>query len=114
MKLHVNVRDVPGKTVSSGVVERRLLGLDQSSPGELTVRHYVLSTGGNVVFASPLTEYQHYVVQGCGAKNAPDGELLHQDSAWFVPCNAPWGGEPVREHSLYHTGEGKVRVVTVS
>jgi quercetin dioxygenase-like cupin family protein len=114
LKLHVNVRDVPGKTVAPGVVERVLLGSDQSNPGGLSVRHYIFSNGGEVEFASPLTEYQHYVVQGCGVKNAADGELLHQDSAWFVPCNAPWGGELVRRHSLHHTGEGEVRVLTIS
>lgn len=51
----------------------------------------MLSEGEIVEYGSSLTEYQHYVIQGCATKNGPNGSLLHQDSAWFVPCNAPLG-----------------------
>jgi mannose-6-phosphate isomerase-like protein (cupin superfamily) len=109
--LHVNVKDVAGEEVAPGAVERVLLS---SVDGGLEVRHFTLSEGGSVEFSSPLTEYQHYVIQGCATQNGQNGSLLHQDSAWFVPCNAPWGGEPVRRHSLHHAGEGDVRVLSIS
>lgn len=108
--MHVNVKDVPGVEIAPGVIERVLLNSVEGGP---EVRHYVLTEGGKVEYASPLAEYQHYLLQGCAAQYSPKGSLLHQDSAWFVPCNAPWGGEPVRRHSLYHAGEGEVRVLTI-
>jgi quercetin dioxygenase-like cupin family protein len=107
--VHVNVNEVPGKEVAPGVVERVLLKLEGP-----TVRHFVLSEGGQVEFGSPLTEYQHYIIQGCATQNGSDGSLLHQDSAWFVPCNTPWGCESARRHSICHAGEGEVRVLTIS
>jgi len=109
--LHVNVKDVTGGEAAPGAVERVLLSMVDDG---LKVRHYTLSEGGSVEFSSPLTEYQHYVIQGCATQNGQNGSLLHQDSAWFVPCNAPWGGEPVRRHSLHHAGEGEVRVLSIS
>ena len=112
--MHVNVKDVQGGQVSPGVVERVLLDSVKSDLGSLEVKHFIISTGGSVMFGLPLTEYQHYVIQGCAAKGSRNGGLLHQDSAWFVPCNAPWGGEPARKHSLHHVGEGDVHILTVS
>ena len=112
--MHINIKDVQGNQISPGVVERVLLDSVVSNLGGPEVRHYVLSPGGGVEFGLPLTEYQHYIVQGCAAQGSPNGSLLHQDSAWFVPCNAPWGGTPARKHSLYHTGEGDVHILTVS
>ena len=111
--MHINVKDTSGKEVAPGVVEKNLLKRE-GSLGEINVKHYTLSKGGVIEYGSPLTEYQHYVVQGCAAMNAPDGGLLHQDSAWFVPCNSPWGDEALRGHSLYHVGEGEVKILSVS
>ena len=90
----------------AGLNTSQALDRIESELGGPTVKHYVLSEGGRVEFGAPLTEYQHYVLQGCAAQNHPDGSLLNQDTAWFVPCNAPWGGEAVRKHSICHAGEG--------
>lgn len=113
--MHVNVNDISGTEIAPGVIERVLLKPEQSKPGGLGVRHYVLSKGGEVVFNEPLTEYQHYIVQGCAKMNGHNGDLLHQDSAWFLPCNKRWeDSEAVKKHSFCHGGEGKVRILTVS
>ena len=113
--MHVNVNDVSGKVISPGVAERILLKDDQSKPGGLSVRHYVLTKGGQVVFEEPLTEYQHYIIQGCTTQGGPSGDLLQQDSALFVPCNSPWpDSKNVRRHVLGHAGEGEVRILTLA
>jgi mannose-6-phosphate isomerase-like protein (cupin superfamily) len=47
--------------------------------------------------------------------NGRDGDLLHQDSAWFLPCNTRWeDSEPIKRHSLRHAGEGEVRILTIT
>ena len=112
--LQTNIKDVPGREIAPGVVERTLLASVKTALGSLTVKHYVLSEWGRVEYGAPLTEYQHYIVQGCATQNHPDGSLLNQDTAWFVPCNAPWDGEPTRRHGICHAGEGEVRVLTIS
>jgi quercetin dioxygenase-like cupin family protein len=111
--LHVNVKNIPGKKITPGVNERILLSSVKSELSRPTVKHYTLSKEGQIVFGSPLTEYQHYIIQGCVTQNDPNGSLLHQDTAWFVPCNTPWGGETARKHSLHHAGEGEVRVLSI-
>jgi mannose-6-phosphate isomerase-like protein (cupin superfamily) len=111
----VNVNDIPGNEIAPGVIERVLLKPNQSKPGGLGARHYVLTKGGQVFFEESLTEYQHYVVQGCAKMNGINGDLLHQDSAWFLPCTTRWmDSEPVKKHSLVHGGKGEVRVLTLS
>lgn len=113
--MHVNVNDIPGKEIAPGVVERVLLRPEDSKPGGLGAKHYVLTNGGQVFFEEPLTEYQHYVVLGCAKMNAHNGDLLRQDSAWFIPCNTRWpDSEPVKKHSLVHDGEGEVRILTLT
>ena len=112
--MHMNVEDAPAREIAPGVIERTLIASVESELGGPTVKHYVLSEGGRAEFGAPLTEYQHYIIQGCAAQNHPDGTLLNQDTAWFVPCNAPWVGEPARRHGICHAGEGEVRVLTIS
>jgi mannose-6-phosphate isomerase-like protein (cupin superfamily) len=112
--LHVNTKDVAGREIAPGVVERTLIDALKTHLGTLRVNHYVLSEGGRMEYGASLTEYQHYIVQGCATQNHPDGSLLLQDTAWFVPCTAPWGGEPTRKHSICHSGEGEVRVLTIA
>lgn len=112
--LHINIKNVDSREIAPGVVERTLLDSVKSELGELKVKHYVLSMNGRVEFGAPLIEYQHYIVQGCATQNHPEGTLLNQDTAWFVPCNTPWEGEPVRRHSICYSGEGEVRVLTIS
>jgi mannose-6-phosphate isomerase-like protein (cupin superfamily) len=113
--MHVNINDVSGKVISPGVIERILLKDDQSKPGGLSARHYVLTNGGQVVFEEPLTEYQHYIIQGCATQGGKSGNLLQQDSALFVPCNSPWpDSNNIRKHILGHAGEGEVRILTLA
>jgi hypothetical protein len=112
--LHVNINDVPGREIAPGVVERTLLASFKTPLGSLTIKHYILSECGRVEYGVSFTEYQHYIIQGCATQNHPDGSLLNQDTAWFVPCNAPWSGEPTKRHSICHAGEGEVRVLTIS
>jgi len=106
--MHVNIDDVHAKEIALGVMERVLLRDDQSKPGGLSVKHHVLTKGGQVVFEDPLTEYQHYIVQGCAAQGSPNGDLIHQESALFVP------GNERAKHILAHAGEGEVRILTMS
>jgi len=108
VKMHTHIDDVPAKEISPGVVERILLRADQSKPGGLSVKHHVLTKGGQVVFEDPLTEYQHYIVQGCAAQGGPNGDLIHQESALFVP------GNENAKNILAHAGEGEVRILTMS
>ena len=113
--MHVNVNDIKGKEIAPGVIERVLLKENQSKPGGLSAKHYVLTKGGQVTFEEPLTEYQHYIVQGCATQGGPSGDLLHQDSALFVPCNSPWpDSKNIRRHVLGHAGEGEVRILTLA
>jgi mannose-6-phosphate isomerase-like protein (cupin superfamily) len=110
--MHINIKDVQAKEIAVGVVERTLMDLSDSNGP--CVKHYVLSHDGRVEYGDPLTEYQHYILQGCATQNTPEGTLLNQDTAWFVPCNNPWEEEQVRKHSICHAGEGDVRVLTIS
>jgi mannose-6-phosphate isomerase-like protein (cupin superfamily) len=113
--MHVNVNEIEGKEISPGVIEKVLLRPEDSKPGGLGAIHYTLTKGGEVFFNEPLTEYQHYIVQGCATMNGLNGDLLHQDSAWFLPCNTRWlDSEPIKKHSLGHGGEGEVRILTLT
>lgn len=115
--MHVNINDVQGMEISPGVLERVLLKRDQSDPGGLSVKHYVLTEGGQIVYDDPMTEYQHYTIQGVVARGGPSGDLVHGDSAIFVPCSDRFPSEgttPTAKHILAHRGEGKVRVLTMS
>lgn len=106
--MHINIKYVEGKEISLGVVERELLSRDQSSPGGLAVHHYVL-TQGELVFGEENTEYQHYIISGCGRMG---GRLVHGETAIFVPGAQRWG--KVRHHSIAHEGEGELRIITAS
>lgn len=113
--MHVNVNELKGNKIGPGVIERVLLKPENSKPGGLGARHYILRAGGQIFFDEPLTEYQHYIITGCATMNGSNGDLLHQDSAWFIPCNSRWSdSEPVKKHSLGHEGEGEVRILTLS
>lgn len=106
--MHVNIKEVKGKEVSKGVVERELIRRDQTNPGGLAVHHYVL-TQGEVSFGEPNVEYQHYIISGCGRMR---GKFVHGETAIFVPGNQRWG-EP-QKHRISHAGEGELRFVTAS
>jgi len=106
--MHINIEEVEGKEISPGVIEKKLLSRDQSSPGGLAVHHYVLSSG-ELVFGEENTEYQHYIISGCGRMG---GRLVHGETAIFVPGAQRWG--KVRKHSIAHTGEGELRIITAS
>lgn len=113
--MHVNINDIKCKEISPGVFERTLLRPENSMPGGLGAKHYTLTSGGQVYFNEQLTEYQHYVILGCAKMNGPHGDLLHQDSAWFLPCTSRWNdSEPITKHSIVHGGEGEVRILTLT
>lgn len=115
--MHVNINDVSGTEIKSGIIERVLLKSDMSTSGGLSVKHYVLTEGGQIVYDEPLTEYQHYTIQGVVARGGPNGDLVHGDSAIFVPCSDRFPSEdtiPTARHILAHSGEGKVRVLTLA
>jgi hypothetical protein len=115
MKMHVNIHDIQGKEIAPGVFERVLHRSEDSKPGGLEAKHYTLTDGGQMIFDEPLIEYQHYIIHGCATMNGPTGDLLHQDSAWFIPCNSRWDdSEPVQKHSIGHEGEGEVRILTLT
>jgi len=106
--MQVNINQLEGKKTRHGIIKRTLLERAESETGDLEVNHYTLTAGGLVEFNSPDTEVQHYVIHGCATKNQPDGDLLHQDTAWFIPNN---GFE--KTHALCHSGEGEVRILSI-
>jgi hypothetical protein len=106
--MHVNIKDIEGKEILPGVIERELLSRSQSIPGGLAVHHYVLD-GGEVILGEENTEYQLYIISGCGRMG---GRFLHGETAVFVPGAQPWGN--VREHRPIHEGEGELRIITAS
>jgi mannose-6-phosphate isomerase-like protein (cupin superfamily) len=106
--MHINIKDVKGKVISQGVIERVLLKRSVTTPGGLSVCHYVL-TEGEVVFEEPYVEYQHYIISGCGRMG---GKFLHGETAIFVPGSQRWG-EP-HKHVIAHSGEGELRFITAS
>jgi hypothetical protein len=106
--MHVNIEGIEGIQVSPGVLERELLSRDQSIPGGLSVQHYVMKEG-EMVFGEENTEYQHYIISGCGRMS---GRFLHGETAVFVPGAQRWG--KVRQHSIARAGEGELRFITTS
>ena len=115
--MHVHIDDVQAVEIAPGVVERVLLKADKSKPGGLAAKHYILTNGGQVVFDDPLTEYQHYIIQGVAARGGPNGDLVHSDTAIFVPCPDRFpekGKTPVAKHIFAHAGEGELRILTLS
>ena len=105
--MHINIADVGGLEITQGVVERTLLRPEQTETSDLTVKHHVL-TGGEIMFVEDGVEYQHYIISGCALMK---GRLLHGDSGVFVPGSSRFG-EP-HKHGFAHTGEGKLRILTV-
>ena len=108
MFTHSRIADVVGRTVTSGVSKRVLLRSTQSSTGDLEVCHYIL-TKGKVKFGANNTEYQHYVISGCGILN---GKFLHGETTVFFPSNSKFG--ELRRHEIIHTGEGELRIITAA
>ncbi|MBD3206898.1 hypothetical protein GF319_11235 [Candidatus Bathyarchaeota archaeon] len=68
----------------------------------MAVYHYVMKDG-EMVFGEEYTDYQHYIISGCGRMG---GRFLHCETAVFVPGAQRWGRE--RQHSLVHAGEGEL------
>ena len=104
--IHVNIHDISGKEVAPGVTERVLLRSDQTTPGGLSARHYIL-TQGELVFDEPNVEYQHYIIGGCALFGR---RLVHGETAIFVPCARTHMGR----HRFVHQGEGELRMLTVT
>jgi mannose-6-phosphate isomerase-like protein (cupin superfamily) len=104
--MHINIEDIKGEKIATGVVERVLLEENQSSPGGLTVVHHVL-TSGEIVFNQQGAEFQHYIVSGCARMG---GKFIHSETAVFVPGNSRFGER--HTHRISHDGEGELRLVT--
>jgi len=106
--MHINIKQVPGKELSPGVNERVLLEGDQSTPGGLAVKHYIL-TQGQVEFNETNVEYQHYIISGCARLG---GKYAHSETAIFVPGNQRFNRPP--RHRIAHAGESELRFITAS
>lgn len=106
--MHVNIKDVPGKEITPGVIERVLLRSDQSTPGGLEVKHHILRSG-EIIFDEQSVEYQHYIVSGCGRMG---GRFVHGETTIFVPGNSRFGEK--HRHVIAHAGENELRIVTAS
>ena len=106
--MHINIKQVPGKESSPGVVEKILLERNQTSLGGLAVKHYVL-TQGEVVFEESNVEYQHYIISGCARLG---GRYVHSETTLFVPGNQRFDRPP--RHRIAHAGESELRFITAS
>ena len=106
--MHKNIKDVTSEEISSGVHKKELLSSAKSSPGGLSVNHYVL-TKGEVVFDEPNVEYQHYIISGCSRRG---GSYVHGETAIFVPANQRFDTPP--RHRISHAGEGELRFITAA
>ena len=80
--MHRHIDDLKPTEVSKGVLERTLLGPDDTSHHNLTVKHHVLKPGAKITFDDHMSEYQHYVISGCALWG---GMYNHSDTAIFVP-----------------------------
>ena len=106
--MHINIKDITGEEVSKGVIKRELLSASSSSPGGLSVNHYVL-TEGEVTFSEVNTEYQHYIISGCARRG---GSFTHAETSIFVPASQRFDTPP--RHRISHAGEGELRFITAS
>ena len=115
--MHVNISDVTAKEISPGTMERVLLRPEQTMNKGASVKHYILQRGSQIVFDETLTEFQHFVIQGIIANGGPNGDLVHANSAIFVPCTDRFpreGVAPNVRHIFNQSGEGEARLLTIS
>jgi mannose-6-phosphate isomerase-like protein (cupin superfamily) len=115
--MHVNINEVTAKEISPGTMERVLLRPEQTTNKGASIKHYILQRGSRVVFDEPLTEFQHFVIQGVIAEGGPNGDLVHANSAIFVPCTNRFlkeGATPNARQIFNQSGEGETRLLTVS
>lgn len=112
--MHVIATDVDPINANQGVATRTLLKPENSQSGVLSVSHITLQPGSEIVFDEPMTEYMHYVIQGCIGFGGLDGDLLPSNTAIFIPC-AKTGPEPyTAKHTIAQTGESETRLLTVA
>ncbi len=112
--MHVNIADVEPVEIAEGVFERVLLKPEDSRPGGLGARHYVVQEGSTVTFEEPLTEFQHYIISGVGFYGA---NLVHGDTTIFAPAgtHSPASQKKgLRRHSISNAGEGELRIFTIA
>ena len=81
--MHINIEDVEPVKIDEGVFERVLMKPEDSRPGGLGARHYVVKEDSTVTFEEPLTEFQHYIISGVGFYGA---NLVHGDTTIFAPA----------------------------
>lgn len=112
--MHHHIDDVKPVEIAPGVFERVLMRPEESRPGGLGVRHYVVQEGATVTFEEPMTEFQHYVISGVGFYGA---NLVHGDTTIFAPAgtHSPANQKKgLRRHSISNVGEGDLRIFTLA
>ncbi|MBQ03220.1 hypothetical protein CL673_00695 [Candidatus Bathyarchaeota archaeon] len=114
IKMHVIATEVNPINTKQGVEIRTLLKHENSQSGVLSVSHITLQPGSEIVFNDPMTEYMHYVIQGCIGFGGLSGDLLPSNTAIFIPCTKT-GTEPyIAKHTIAQTGEAETRLLTVA
>jgi len=100
--VHRNIADVEAKEVSQGLWERTLLRPEDTTHGQLTIKHFTIKPGSSVSFTDELVEYQHYVISGCAYWYRT---YHHSDTAIFIPGNRA-------KHSIAQAGESDLIMLT--
>jgi len=100
--MHRNIEDVQPKEIRPGVWERELVGPDDTKHHNLTVKHHVLKKGAEIGFDDEMSEYQHYIISGCGFWG---GLYTHSDTTIFVPGNKA-------KHRIAQAGETDLHLIT--
>ncbi|MHA1973512.1 MAG: hypothetical protein ACTSW1_10990 [Candidatus Hodarchaeales archaeon] len=106
MGFSINIEDVPGESISKGVIKRVLLKPENTGrgpTGELTVTHYIISDGGTLILDRPKVEYQDFIISGSALLG---GSYIHANSTIFVPTD--------RIHSYTQAGETELRIISTT
>ncbi|MDA4130464.1 MAG: hypothetical protein OK457_06810, partial [Thaumarchaeota archaeon] len=100
--MHRNIEDVQPKEIHPGVWERELVGPNDTVHHNLSVKHHILKKGAEIKFDDEMSEYQHYIISGCGFWG---GMYTHSDTTIFVPGNKA-------HHTIGQAGETDLHLVT--
>jgi mannose-6-phosphate isomerase-like protein (cupin superfamily) len=109
--MHVNVEDIPGNEIATGVIERVLMRWDEGNNEEMcSARHYTLSDGGTLTLEEPMTEFQHYIISG-RTKKAPADTTIFSPAGHHDPLMQTKG---LRPQQFTNAGEGETLIFTVA
>ena len=111
--MYVLISDVNPVETVQGVSSRTLLEPSKSKPEGVSVTHITLQPGSEMVFNKPMTEYLHYVINGCIGFGGLDGDLLPSNTAIFIPCVKSEKDSCTSKHVIAQTGESETRILTV-